>query len=308
MLFRKTYFLSLFKRSALFGVAVAGLFCVWMPLSAQERAGGERASRFMNRIDQEEGAKRLADFRQQRLDGDFCFEFQLQHKPRKSIRTIRYEGVMWGSWNESGPVTRFRISPAREQVDGPLAKAEAVELIIQNGISPQAWLRRSADGVFELIQGEALFDPILPGLLYSPFDLQMPFVYWEDFIYEGPALIGTSRVGQQFLMQPPDGSASAARGISGVRVSLDDTYNALWRIEVMDTQKQMSSRFAVESFKKVEEQYIVKRITLTDYPTKDRTTFEVRAASVGISLGRDLFQPNSTLDPDEWIPGEMENL
>jgi hypothetical protein len=130
----------------------------------------------------------------------------------------------------------------------------------------------------------------------------------EDFIYEGPALIGTSRVGQQFLMQPPDGSASAARGISGVRVSLDDTYNALWRIEVMDTQKQMSSRFAVESFKKVEEQYIVKRITLTDYPTKDRTTFEVRAASVGISLGRDLFQPNSTLDPDEWIPGEMENL
>ncbi len=291
----------------MFGLTVAGLFCIYTSSYAQ-RAGGEKPSRFMERIDQEEGARRLAAFRRQRLEGDYCFEFELQHKPKQSSRTIRYQGVMWGSWNESGPVTRFRVSPTREKADESLNDPQVVELIIQNGVSPRAWIRRSEDESFVLLQGEALFEPMLPNLLYSPFDLQMPFVYWEDFIYEGPTLIGTSRVAQQFLMQPPAGSASAMRGISGVRVGLDDTYNALWRIEVMDAVGEVTSRFSVESFQKVQEQYIVKRITLTDYPSKNRTTFKVGAASVGILLNRDLFRSDAGLSVEGMVPEHLEDL
>jgi len=304
---RKTYFLSLYKRSAVFGLTVAGLFCAYTYTSAQERAGGERPSRFMERIDQEEGAKRLAVFRDQRLQGDFCFEFELEHKPRKA-RTVRYRGMMWGSWNERGAITRFRVSPSRLKVGEAGHSPQEVELIIQNGVSPQAWIRRAGQETFALIEGEDLFEPILPGLLYSPFDLQMPFVYWENFTYEGPTLVGSSRVAQQFLMQPPVGSASAERGINGVRIGLDDTYNALWRIEVLGDQEEVTSRFAVESFQKVQEQYIVKRITLTDYPSKDRTTFDVEAASVGIALNRDLFCPGRALSVDAFIPNEMKEL
>ena len=109
-------------------------------------------------------------------------------------------------------------------------------------------------------------------------------------------------------MQPPATSASAERGISGVRVGLDDTYNALWRIEVVNAESEVASRFAVESFKKIQEQYIVKRITLTDYTSRDRTTFEVKAASVGISLNRNLFCPRSALSVDASIPSLMEEL
>ena len=307
MLFRETYFLKLFKRSAVCGLTVAGLFFAYLQATAQVRMGGERASRFMDRIDVEEGAQRLAAFRQQRLEGDFCFEFELAHKPRRG-RTIYYVGIMWGSWNESGPITRFRVSSARPKGGESVDSAQVVELIIQNGVTPQAWIRRNDRSDFELIEGEALFVPIMPGLLYSPFDLQMPFVYWKDFTYEGPTLIGVTRVAQQFLMQPPATSASAKRGISGVRVGLDDTYNALWRIEVVNAESEISSRFAVESFKKVQEQYIVKRITLTDYNSKDRTTFEVKAAALGVSLNRDLFCPRSAVTIDASIPSSMKEL
>ncbi|WPJ97934.1 hypothetical protein SH580_09445 [Coraliomargarita algicola] len=281
-----------------------------MPLSAQ-RAGGDRddrASRLMQRIDAEEGAQRLEAFRRQRLDGDFCFEFELEHKPRRA-RTVRYNGMMWGSWNELGPITRFRVEPASSKLDPQFDSVQAaVELIIQNGVAPQVWIRRSESESFQLVQGQALFEPILPGLLYSPFDLQMPFVYWEQFTYEGPTLVGATRVAQQFLMHPPEGSASAERGIAGVRVGLDDTYNALWRIEVMDTQGEVASRFAVESFQKVQEQYIVKRITLTEYPGKDRTTFDVESASVGISLEREIFSPVSMRPASDYKQWPMENL
>ena len=307
MLLRETYFLKLFKRSAVCGLTVAGLFCVYFQAPAQYRKGGERASRFMERIDTKEGAKRLAAFRRQRLEGDFCFEFELAHKPRQG-RTIPYAGIMWGSWNESGPITRLRVYPVPSKDNESVNSSQEVELIIQNGVTPQAWIRRNDGSDFELIEGEALFEPIIPGLLYSPFDLQMPFVYWKDFTYEGPTLVGVTRVAQQFLMQPPVLSASAERGISGVRVGLDDTYNALWRVEVMNAEGEVSSRFAVESFKKVQEQYIVKRITLTDYNSKDRTTFEVKAAALGISSSRDLFCPKSARSFDASIPSSMKEL
>lgn len=304
-------YLTLLNRSALFGFAVAGLFCAQCVAHAQraggERAGGEAPSRFMEHIDTMEGARRLSDFRQQRLDGDFCFQFELEHKPRRA-QTVRFEGIMWGSWNELGPVTRFKVSPRRDEVDEAARTPHTVELIIQNGAAPAAWIRHAARGAFRPIEGEALFEPILPGLLYSPFDLQMPFIYWQDFVYEGPSLVGASRVAQQFLMLPPAESASAERGISGVRVGLDDTYNALWRIEVMNTSGELASRFAVESFRKVQEQYIVKRITLTDYPSKDRTTFDVKAASVGISLSSDLFDPLPAASVDARVPERMEEL
>ena len=307
MLFRETHFLKLFKRSAVCGLTVAGLFCAYLQATAQVRMSGERASRFMNRIDVEEGAERLAAFRRQRLEGDFCFEFELAHKPRRG-RTIPYKGIMWGSWNESGPITRFRVSSARPKDGESVNSSQEVELIIQNGVIPRAWIRRNDGSDFELIEGEALFEPIMPGLLYSPFDLQMPFIYWEDFTYEGPTLVGVTRVAQQFLMQPPATSASAERGISGVRVGLDDIYNALWRIEVVNAKSEVASRFAVESFKKIQEQYIVKRITLTDYTSRDRTTFEVKAACVGISLNRNLFCSETALSVDASIPSSMIEL
>lgn len=265
--------------------AVVGLFLAPLCGSGQfpERPGVNDAKLGMERIDKKEGARRLDAFREQRLEGDYSFEFQLEHKPRKS-RTVRYDGMMWGSWNEQGAITRFKIPTGRS---GPDA---ALELLVQNGQDPKAWSRRDASEDFKLIKGEDLFKPLLPGLVYSVFDLQMPFIYWENFIYEGPALVGASRIAQRFMMLPPEGSESARQGISGVRVSLDDTYNALWRVEVLDENSNIRSKFSVESFKKVQEQYIVKRITLTDYPGKDRTTFKVLDASVGLKLNRELFE------------------
>ena len=259
----------------------------------------------MERIDTIEGAKRLAAFRRQRLEGD-CFEFELAHKPRQD-RTIPYAGIMWAhGMNRTNHA--LRVYPVRLKENESVNSSQEVELIIQNGVTPQAWIRRNDGCDFELIEGEALFEPIMPSLLYSPFDLQMPFVYWKEFTYEGPTLVGASRIAQQFLMQPPALSASAQRGIGGVRVSLDDTYNALWRIEVMNAESEVSSRFAVESFKKIQDQYIVKRITLTDYSSRDRTTFEVKAAAVGISLNQKLFCPVSVLSVEMSVPSLMKEL
>lgn len=282
-------------RSAVLGFAAAGLFyaCISSACLAQ-RAGLEtERSRMMERIDEEEGAQRMASFRAQRLEGDFCFKFQLEHKPRRG-RTVRYDGVMYGSWNERGPVSRFKLFPEQVGKGAPVGLSP-IELIVQNGVAPEVWIRRQTSEPFTLIEDAALFEPIFDGVLYTPFDLQMPFTFWNDYAYEGPSRV-LSRIGQRFLMQPPEGSLAAQDGISAVRIALDDTYYALLKVEVLGALGEPRSSFTVSSLKKVQGQYIVKVIKLKDLLTKDATDFKVKAARVGLIFDPAVFCPDSGMD------------
>ena len=270
------------KRSAATVLGVSGLFCIFAssPVVAKQPPSADNRYEV---IDPEEGERRMNMFRRQRLDGDYCFRFELEHLPRRG-KTIRYYGTMWGSWNEQGPVTRIQVASE----PGVLVANDdkQIEMILQNGPSPYAWLRGSLTEDFVELSGDALLSPILPEIVYAPFDMQMPFLYWDDFRYEGPVRV-KSRIAQTFLMLPPDDVGWA----NSVRVGIDDAYNALLRIEVMSADSEPRSQFTVESFKKVQEQWIVKRITLKDNETGDRTRFKVRAASVGLILPEEIFLP-----------------
>ena len=280
-------------RSAVLGFAVAGLFCVCLSstLQAQRVAfKNNQGHGIMESIDAEEGAKRMASFRAQRLAGDFCFKFQLEHKPRRGD-TIRYNGILYGSWNDRGPVSRFILYP-RSVGDEVSMELPPVELIVQNGVDPAVWIRRQAEAPFVRIEDGALFEPIFDGVLYTPFDLQMPFVFWQNYIYEGPSRV-LSRIGQQFLMQPPEGSLAKLNGITAVRIALDDTYFAMLKVEVLGEDAVPCSSFTVRGLKKVQGQYIVKTIQLKDLHSKDATDFKVKAASIEILLNPEVFNPNS---------------
>jgi hypothetical protein len=290
----KTHTFLFRLRSAVLGFTAAGLFYAYLPSAAfAQRAGGDsERPRIMESIDQAEGAKRMASFRAQRLQGDFCFKFQLEHKPRRE-RTVRYEGIMYGSWNERGPVSRFKLYPERIG-QGTDVETSPIELIVQNGTAPEVWMRRQASEPFTLIEDGALFEPIFDGVLYSPFDLQMPFVFWNDYAYEGPSRV-LSRIGQRFLMQPPAGSLADEDGIASVRIALDDAYYALLQVEVLEKSGVARSRFTVSSLKKVQGQYIVKEIQLKNLRSKDATDFKVKAASVGLVLDAAFFDPDSNV-------------
>ncbi len=295
---------SFFKiRSAVFGFAAVGLFCACVSgLSYGQRAGGDAPSRFMERIDQEEGVKRMAAFREVRLEGDFCFRFELVHKPRRG-KNVYFSGTMWGSWNEFGPVSRIQLFS--NPTDG--AEVErAVEFIVQNGERSAIW--KKVDDTFMLIEGEAVFAPLMDGLVYTAFDLQMPFIYWDDFKYEGPSLALKSRVAQQFLMYPPVGSAAAVHGVEAVRIGIDDTYNALLGVEVLGEGDAVLTDFSVGSVQKVQGQYIVKRISILDRGTRDKTTFEVQAASLGLGLSAAFFDPLRSDGAPEIPEGLFEVL
>ena len=282
MHFTKTPSFLFRLRSAVFGFAAAGLFYVCFPSPCVAVLSRGAPVYPYKVIDPAEGAKRMASFRSLRLEGDFCFKFQLEHKPRGG-KTVRYHGVMYGSWNERGPVSRFQFFPEQMGKDAP-SLLTPIEMIVQNGVDPEVWVRRQSAEAFVLIEGGALFEPVFDGVLFTPFDLQMPFVFWHDYVYEGPSRV-LSRIGQRFLMQPPRRFAC--------RSEWDYCWCALhwtmpimpcWRVEVLEADAVARSRFTVSSLKKVQGQYIVKEIELKNLQSKDATDFKVKAASVGFDF------------------------
>lgn len=274
-------------RSAVFGFAAAGLLCVCVPCAAIAPPRDDRPDRYQV-IDSVEGAKRMAAFRALRLEGDFCFKFQLEQKPRRG-KTTRYNGIMYGSWNSRGPVSRFLLYP---EAVGQVAVVgrSPIELIVQNGADSEVWMRRQSNTPFIRIEDGALFEPIFDGVLYTPFDLQMPFVYWDDYVYQGPARVST-RIGQRFLLKPAADSLADQSGITGVRIALDDAYYALLKAEVLGEGGELRSSLTAERLKKVQGQWIVREVSLKDAHSRDVTDFIVKAASVGLIFDGAVFDP-----------------
>ncbi len=258
-----------------------------------QRSTQDVRPRVMERLDESEATRMLNFFKSQRLEENYCFQFQLKHKPRRG-RAVRYEGIMYGSWNEKGPISRFKLFPQKVGDNSPEA-FPPIEMIVQNGVSPEVWMRQSGQP-FTLIEDGSLFEPIFEGVVYTPFDLQMPFIFWEDFLYDGPSRV-LSRIGQKFLMFPPESSPVALEGVSAVRVSIDDTYYALLRAEVLQDDKKVRSRFTVHGIKKIQDRYIVKEIELKNMLTKDATTFRVQAAGIGMKFKDSLFNPEESGEP-----------
>jgi hypothetical protein len=292
------------QRSAVFGFTAAGLLCACLPCAAKVPLRAERVDRY-EVIDSAEGARRLAAFRSLRLHGDFCFQFQLEQKPRRG-KTIRYAGVMYGSWNERGPVSRFVLYP--QPLGADVSEAQPpFELIVQNGAAPEVWLRRQAGAPFVRIDDRALFEPVFEGVLYTPFDLQMPFVFWQDYVYEGPGRVST-RIGQRFLMKPAAGTLADQHGITGVRIALDDAYYALLKAEVLGEGGALRSSFTAGRLKKIQGQWIVRQVSLKDAQTRDATDFVVKAASVGLVFDAALFDPQGGQPLPEIAPALFDVL
>ena len=286
-------------RSAVLGFAAVGLFYACLPSTAVAVPSREKKVDPYKVIDPVEGAKRIAAFRSLRLDGDFCFQFQLEHKPRRGDR-VRYQGVMYGSWNERGPVSRLQLFS--EQIKkGVKEQQSPIEMIVQNGVAPEVWVRRQSEDTFNLIEGEALFEPVFDGVLFTPFDLQMPFIFWKDYEYEGPTRV-RSRIGQRFFMQSPEDSLARENGITAVRILLDDTYYALLKAAVFRGGAEPHSTFEASVLRKVQDQWIVREVSLKDLQTRDVTDFNVKAASVGLVFDAAVFDPKADAGVPQIAP------
>ncbi len=234
-------------------------------------------------IDPSLGTEILEAFRSARTEGDYCFDFTLQARPRKGS-SFTMEGRMAGSWDDEGrAVTRSDISTP----EGTL------QLLYRGGRDGQVFLSKDG-GKAEAIEPKDRFSPILPGLTIGAFELQMPFLFWDDYVYEGTRkLLG--RPAHYFILYPKADFESDK--VAAVRVAIDADFLVMLLAEELDANGKLIKEFRINGFQKVDGQWIIKEIDFVDSLSRDRTRFRVENAWVKLNLPKSLFAPkkDSTL-------------
>ncbi len=233
----------------------------------------------LGKPDQEQGRQILEEFRGRGIAGDYYLEFELRVMPRHGPEQVR-RGHLRGTRNAAGPV--FRVS-VRADGAGP-----EVRLLVQGGAHPELWRWTAANGgAPERLDVTALFDPVADTDL-TAFDLQMPFLFWPDFFYEGLARI-LGRPAHQFLFYPPPDIVARRPEMTGVRVYLDTQYGALVQAELIGANGRPVKTVSLLDVKKIEDQWIVKAFDLRDETSHNKTRFTVIAAALNLHLPPAVF-------------------
>lgn len=273
-----------FHRALLFVLAAA---CCAGPLRAQADKFGQPTDRpALGRADQAEGARLLADFRKNSgIAGDYWLAFELRVMPREGAERV-VTGTLFGTRGVSGPLSRANVGGQR--------------WLIESGPKPAAWLAAEDGAARELGATEGALALADTGV--TVFELQMPFLYWTDFTYEGEARV-RGRPTHSFVLRPPAGQPVPA-GLTAVRVLLDVQFEALVQADELGASGTVEKTISLLDLKKVGEQWLVKAIDVRDARTRSKTRFSVTAAALGLSWPIALFGPDSLAAEPPPVPPE----
>lgn len=276
-------------------IACAVLAASPLELDAQSRRRPTPSYVGGHEPDQQEGARILEDMRSIGLAGSYYQEFELRRLPRKGAES-RLSGRWFGDRNATGPVTRIELATS---------PTETIVVLVQNGPNPEVW-RLAADRAPHVVTGGEVMEPLAETVL-SAADLQIPFMYWKDFTFEGRVPF-RGRPAYVFLLYPPAAQADRYPGVAGARVFIDTQFRAPLQAQWVDEEGTPLKTITVLDLKKVDETWIVKSFEVRDDRTRDKTRLVVTAVALNAKLPGGLFLPTGPGGRAEvtFAPGELK--
>jgi hypothetical protein len=229
--------------------------------------------------DQAEGRRVLETFRQAGIPGQYYLGFDLRGLPRRGDESV-LKGRLWGSRNEQGAITRMTIT---------MSAGVERRLLIQNGGQSKVW-STDTGGAAHTTRIVDAFDPLVPGVQLTAFELQMPYLYWPDATLERLVRI-RNRPSHAFFFRPPAAWAALHPEISGVRAYLDTQFNVPVQTELIGQKRQVLRTLSLVDLTKVSGQYIPKTVDLRDETTRDKVRFQVTGAALDLALPAAMFEP-----------------
>ncbi len=228
-------------------------------------------------LDQAEGRRAIELFRNAGIPGEYYLEFDIRVMPRRGEDKI-YHGRLWGGRNDQGAVMRLAVQDAT---------GHERRLLIQNGERAGVW---RSDSRTETPQPVSDFEPLVPGVELTAFELQMPYLYWSDVKLLSVAPV-RGRPAHVFWFRPPAEWAKQHPDIGAVRACLDTQYHAPVQSELIGPSGRVLRTLSLVDLKKIDDQFIVKSIDLRNDETRDKTRFQVTAAALGLDFTGPVFDP-----------------
>ena len=240
----------------------------------------------------ESASKVLSEFRSYRMPGDFCMKFEITHYLRKSDETETCTGTLYGTWTEDAPLLRIELE------QGEVEKS----FLLRGGNAPELWTLDAEKRPVRMDKSST--EPFFEHLIFTPFDLQTPFIYWADSKYERTKRF-RGRPVHFFRMMPPEAFRAENPDISCVRIGFDRVYNALVSAEVLDASGKLKKTFSLSRVQKVQGQYTIRELELRDDVTRDKDEFVVTAAALNLRFPRAWFTPEALAKEPPSVPASL---
>lgn len=210
----------------------------------------------------------------------YVLRFRLRHMPRRGEESV-YTGTLSGLALGHGTI--------RIDMDSVPSEREGVTILLRNPVSPEAWRYSRERSKSLKLESKDLLDPLVDGVNQSPFELLMPFVFW-DATYEKSGKVA-GRPAHVYRFSCPAWVREAQPSWVRITLALDDTYEAPLRVETFSNRSVSHKIFLLNSLKKIESTWIVKTFDCKNRADSSNTRFEVLSAALQLDLDPVLFAP-----------------
>jgi len=207
-------------------------------------------------------------------------EFELREMPRRGEERL-FHGRLWGARNERGPVTRFEVDGGK---GGPIHR-----VLVQGGPDAGVWVSDGPGGGSR--DEKAVMLPLVPGAEITPFDIQMPYLYWLDVGRVGKEQV-RGRPVFTYLFTPPAEFTAANPGVRSVRAYLDIQYDALMQSEITGADGRVSKTLSLLELRRVGDRWIPRDLDVRNEQTRGKTRLSVTAVAFGIAVDPSAFEPS----------------
>jgi hypothetical protein len=210
----------------------------------------------------------------------YIYRFQFTHFP-SSGKPIIHHGMLSGPCPNSS-ILRIDFVPARQE-----SSPSSSFLLFREEINPRVWRWENKNPIVTSLSQSEWLVPWKSGINHTPFDLLMPFVNWP-FQYEKSGRV-CGRSAHLFLFSPPNHFSAFIDNSRSIRLAIDHAYDAPLRIEYLDGGILPARVLSLQSFKKIDQHWVVKAIDAKDRDSGSRTRMELQSYAHGLDLPSTLF-------------------
>lgn len=253
----------------LMGAIIALIFVSEVP--AQIRRGNERVVE----LSPSEAQDMWNAFKHMKISGDYAMGFTITHSPRHGDNE-EYVGEIFGGERNGDTVTRIRVKKAGDK------SAKVSDFILVN--SPRnssVW--KVENGKFSLLDKSEWLKPMVEGLIFSPFDILMPYINWRH------KYAGAGRIGQAvyFFDLSPDNDIGDK--ISNVKIAVTREFNSPAQTQIFDAKGGILKTVTLGSVKKTDGLWIVLELSARDEASRDKDKLRFRAAKLNTVIDSAVF-------------------
>lgn len=279
--------------------------------SAQSQRTHEQLIR-ADRLSETQAIEYLYAMRTSSFAESYVFRFQIKHYPYRA-RSFSYHGTLYGQIDPLTGEQRERIVIQQRDPEQPRQSVTLRDLLLVRGPQPHAWVAQpeqipaqhsaqnedptslptsqtDTDSPSTSLPKMAQLDaPVLEGISLTPFDLLVPYFYWNRFEYRGPEQV-KARPTQSFRLHSPNSDFP----IQTVEVELDDEFRAVLKATYLGADGNPLKSMELIAFKKTGDTYIPKTLDYRESGDRgDKTRIDIIAAAMEVDLPSELFEPDN---------------